>query len=177
MDEDAENGDAYIPEKAPFYDTYTLSLIDLSKISKLVDNITEFLNFEDDVLREFGEKLSCNVVYFSGRRVLKSGLYYSDGVIYISDNGSSTKVIDVDELAILGVHNYENAMCAIALGLSMDIPMDRIVDALKKFKSPLSKCLTSSNPYLSITSRSIPPPHANPWYFFVSIPAIFSTFG
>ena len=93
------------------------------------------LNYEDEVLREFGEKLNCNVVYFSGKRVLESGLYYSDGAIYIADNDASTKVIDVDELAILGVHNYENAMCAIALGLSMDIPMDRIVDALKKFKA------------------------------------------
>ena len=43
--------DAYIPEKAPFYDTYTLSLIDLSKISKLVDNITEFFKDERSMLR------------------------------------------------------------------------------------------------------------------------------
>lgn len=105
-------------------------------ITKNQDHLnTCVLNYEDDVLREFGEKLDCNVVYFSSKRVLQSGLYYNDGVIYVANNGASTKVIDVDDLTILGVHNYENAMCAIALALSMDIPMDRIVESLKKFEA------------------------------------------
>lgn len=91
------------------------------------------LNYEDDVLRAFGEELDINVVFFSSERVLKSGLYYNDGSIYLAKDGDSTKVIDVDELTILGKHNYENAMSAIAMALAMDIPMDRIVEALKKF--------------------------------------------
>ncbi len=91
------------------------------------------LNFEDDVLREFGESLDMNVVFFSSERVLKSGLYYQDGTIYWAVDGNSTKVIDVDDLTILGKHNYENAMSAVAMGLAMNIPMDSIVKSLKKF--------------------------------------------
>lgn len=93
------------------------------------------LNYEDDELREFGETLDLNVVYFSSKRILKSGLYYNDGTIYLAKDGDSTKIIDVDDLTILGEHNFENAMSGIAMALAMDIPTDKIVEALKTFKA------------------------------------------
>ena len=99
------------------------------------ENNTCILNYDDEVLRKFGKDVKCKVIYFSSKTVLKSGLYYEDGTIYYSSEGETTKIIDVEDMTILGLHNYENAMCAVAAGIIMGIPIDVIVKTLKEFKA------------------------------------------
>lgn len=99
------------------------------------ENNTCILNYDDEVLRKFGKDVKCKVIYFSSKTVLKSGLYYKDGTIYYSSEGETTKIIDVEDMTILGLHNYENAMCAVAAGIIMGIPIDVIVKTLKEFKA------------------------------------------
>ncbi|MGN0241175.1 MAG: UDP-N-acetylmuramoyl-L-alanine--D-glutamate ligase, partial [Candidatus Weimeria sp.] len=93
------------------------------------------LNYEDDVLREFGKTLNTKVVYFSSKRKIKDGLYYDESrnAIFMDTNGSEEKVIDVSDLKIIGAHNYENVCAAVALTLSLDVPMDSIRESLKTF--------------------------------------------
>lgn len=93
------------------------------------------LNYEDEELRKFGENLQCTPLYFSSARKLENGLFYEEGAIYYAKDGQSEKVIDVDELNILGLHNYENAMAATGMALSMGVPLDKIREALKKFQA------------------------------------------
>ena len=93
------------------------------------------LNYEDDVLREFGKTLKTKVVYFSSKRKIKDGLYYDESrnAIFIDKDGAEEKVIDVNELQIIGAHNYENVCAAVALTLALDVPMDSIRESLKTF--------------------------------------------
>ena len=91
------------------------------------------LNYEDEVLREFGGKLHHKVVYFSSARELEEGLYYKDGVIYWNRNGVTEEVIPVNELQILGLHNYENVMAAVAMADAMGVTMEEIREALRAF--------------------------------------------
>ena len=93
------------------------------------------LNYEDEVLRRFGETLKCKVVYFSSERKLDKGLYLDGKEIFYADGEKTTKVIDVDGLNILGKHNYENVMAATAMALSMGVPMEKIVEVLKVFQA------------------------------------------
>ncbi len=93
------------------------------------------LNYEDETLREFGRTLALNVVYFSSRRRLERGLYLEDGMIYLADDGGIEKVIDVSELNLLGVHNYENVMAAVAVSLAFGIPLEKIIQVLKTFQA------------------------------------------
>ena len=44
-------------------------------------------------------------------------------------------IIAVDEMQILGAHNYENAMAAIAMCDGMGVPMDCIVEGLRTFRA------------------------------------------
>ena len=90
------------------------------------------LNYEDDELRAFGEKLSCNVIFFSSSRRLLDGYYYEDGMIY---GPGSTEIIDVKDLKILGVHNYENVMAAVAMAEAFGASRDSIIEGLKSFKA------------------------------------------
>ena len=91
------------------------------------------LNYEDEVLRAFGETLKAKVVYFSSKRKLDRGLYLDGEDIFYADGQTDVKVINVNELNILGKHNYENVMAAVGMSLSFGVPMEKIVEVLKKF--------------------------------------------
>lgn len=93
------------------------------------------LNYEDEVLRAFGEGLHTNVIFFSSKRSLKQGLYLENNDIYYANGAEIIKVISVDELNILGKHNYENVMAAVGMALSMGVPMEKIVEVLKRFQA------------------------------------------
>lgn len=91
------------------------------------------LNYEDDVLREFGKTCGARVVYFSSRRELSEGVYLKNDEILIAQGGEIRKICNTDELAIFGEHNYENVMAASAMALSFGVPMDRLHHALVHF--------------------------------------------
>lgn len=98
------------------------------------DNVC-VLNYEDEVLRAFGEQLHTKVLFFSSRRKLEKGLYFEENKIYFANGQDVQLVIDVDELNILGLHNYENVMAAVGMALSMGVPMEKIVEVLKRFQA------------------------------------------
>lgn len=96
------------------------------------------LNYEDEVLRAFGEKLEkekkVRVVFFSGNRELENGIYWKDGVIWRSVGGKKEKVVRTDELRILGIHNFENVMTAVAMAEDAGVPMDSIRKSICAFQ-------------------------------------------
>ncbi len=93
------------------------------------------LNYEDSVLRAFGEKLKkrMQVVYFSSARELSEGLYVKDDAIFLSHDGRVDKVCKTDELQLIGKHNYENVCAATAIAYSYGVPLDKIREVLKRF--------------------------------------------
>ena len=91
------------------------------------------LNYEDEVLRKFGEGLKTNVIFFSSKRALENGFYLSDENIYYAKNGETSLVINIHELNLLGNHNYENVMAACAIATAFGVPMDKIIEVLKTF--------------------------------------------
>ena len=95
------------------------------------------LNYEDPELRRFGERedLRPHVIWFSSKQEVPEGLYLKDDAIFLKDKGTVTEVVDVHELKLLGVHNYENVMAATAIGLKMGVLITNVVQALKEFKA------------------------------------------
>lgn len=91
------------------------------------------LNYEDPVLREFGEGLSCQVMYFSSERALQDGIFYMDDAIYFSKLGVRECLLKTDELQLLGKHNFENVMVAAAMAAFAGVPIDRIRESAKAF--------------------------------------------
>lgn len=91
------------------------------------------LNYEDEELRRFADECPASVVFFSSRRVLKEGFYLENDNICYAHDGQKTQVIAVDELQLLGRHNYENVMAACAMAVSYGVPMEKIVTVLKQF--------------------------------------------
>lgn len=91
------------------------------------------LNYEDPVLREFGEKTQVPVVYFSSRRVLKKGIYLDGTMIRLNDGTAITDVLDTEKLQILGLHNYENVMVAAAMAYHAGVPLESIRETAYHF--------------------------------------------
>ena len=93
------------------------------------------LNYEDEVLREFAVTCPARVIFFSSKRKLVDGFFYADKEIYYAHDGIEELVIHVDELNILGEHNYENVMSACAMAISMGVPMESIREVLRRFQA------------------------------------------
>ena len=91
------------------------------------------LNYEDEVLREFGKVTGATAVYFSSQRELEEGFYYKDGAICQKKDQIEKRLLSIEELKIIGMHNVENAMAAIAMADSFLVPMDHILQSVREF--------------------------------------------
>lgn len=93
------------------------------------------LNYEDDVLRTFGEKelARCKAVFFSSKQELENGFYLKDDKIMLSNDGVKTEILPVSEIKLVGTHNYENVMAAVAVAYCAGAPLENIRTAVKNF--------------------------------------------
>ncbi len=92
------------------------------------------LNYENEYTREFGERCSASVVYFSSARVLENGLYYADEFIWLAKNGESEKLLNVKtDMNLVGLCNIENVMAAIGISMNAGVPMANILQTIKRF--------------------------------------------
>ena len=87
------------------------------------------------MLRAFGESAPVHVVWFSSVRKLAEGFYLDGEEIFYAHDGNTEKVINVNDLNLLGRHNYENVMAATAMSVNFGVPMEKIVEVLKRFQA------------------------------------------
>ena len=91
------------------------------------------LNYEDQVLREFADNCPAKVIFFSSKTKLEEGFYLDGEDIMYAHDGAVDKVVNINEVNLLGNHNYENIMAATAMSLYFGVPMDKIVEVLHTF--------------------------------------------
>lgn len=93
------------------------------------------LNYNDPATRDMANRTKANVIYFSLDKKLDGGIYSDEKSIYIDCMGYSEKVVDIDELNILGGHNVENAMAAIGCAVCAGASLEVVRKTLKEFKA------------------------------------------
>ena len=94
------------------------------------------LNYEDEVLREMAGSLRPKVFFFSSKRELSEGIFLNEeGNFIYRENGVETVVCNISELHLLGTHNYENVMAAIAISAHIGVPIEAIREAVTTFKA------------------------------------------
>lgn len=91
------------------------------------------LNYNDEITRKMADKTKADVIFFSLGGKITEGIYSDEKSIYINALGYNEKVVDIDELKILGGHNVENAMAAIGCCAAIGVPLDIIRKVLKEF--------------------------------------------
>lgn len=92
------------------------------------------LNQEDGYLKNLVESLSSNIKTFSSKQPVTCGTYFKDGKLWQNMLEEPSVVCNEDELHILGEHNIENALAAIAIAISYEVPMNIIKKELMSFK-------------------------------------------
>ena len=93
------------------------------------------LNYEDDVLRKFGQELHVPVLFFSSRRILPEGLSLNGDMIEYRKNGTCIPVVSRKELNLPGIHNVENVMTAVGMALAFGIDMEEIRTVCRSFQA------------------------------------------
>ncbi len=95
------------------------------------------LNYEDSILRELSlnkNLFKSRIIFFSSKHTLVEGFYLKKDYIYYKNNSKLIKLLNVSELKLLGLHNYENVMAAMAVTYYMNVPFTKIVETCKEFK-------------------------------------------
>ncbi len=92
------------------------------------------LNYEDELTRGFGENVSAEVLYFSSQRKLEKGIYLEQGNIICNIEGTPEKICHVNELKVLGTHNYENVMAAAVMAAAFGVSIEIIRETITTFQ-------------------------------------------
>lgn len=92
------------------------------------DNIA-ILNLESEDVIESTKDIKSTVKYFSSKKEI-NGCYLKDDAIYYYDE----KIVNLNDIQLIGVHNYENIMAAIMVVKELGVSNDAITTVLKDFK-------------------------------------------
>ncbi len=92
------------------------------------------INAEDDILQANKTSFKARLYEFSSKREVARGAFIKDGAIYLRDK-DLVKVCDLDELLVIGEHNYENIMAAILSTYLFGLDLSDISKNIKTFRS------------------------------------------
>jgi len=87
------------------------------------------LNYDNPVTRSLMKKVKGKLAQISQKICVKSGAYLNNGQIYLNQ----LPLANIDELPIIGQHNYYNILNALAAVSQLKISSKKIIRSLKKF--------------------------------------------
>lgn len=92
------------------------------------------LNYEEPELQKLADKIPADVFWFSSVRPLERGIWL-DGEDIIYKDTEEVKICTIHDMQLLGIHNYENVMAAVAITMHMGVPVECIRKAVAEFKA------------------------------------------
>ena len=92
------------------------------------------LNYDDDALRPLATQSKGKVYFFSQQHILEEGVYLDGAQVMLKLNRDAIPVCIIEEIAIKGKHNLENAMGAILLAYLSGVSVEDIRDVLMTFQ-------------------------------------------
>lgn len=105
---------------------------------KIAMNQTEseycVLNYDDPTTRAMGMRIKAVPVYFSRLEKLEKGVYLDGDDFVISWNGTRQVICTMQDINLLGGHNHENILAAIAISYFMGVKPEAILEGVRKFK-------------------------------------------
>ncbi len=100
--------------------------------SKIFNNHNEgdiaVLNKADNMVLTTTKNINSNKKYFSSKEKIEGAYLLNDAIYYNED-----KIIDLSDIRISGIHNYENIMAAIIVAKEFNVENNVITKFLKEF--------------------------------------------
>ncbi len=91
-------------------------------------------NAKDDKINEFAKNYKGEKFYFDDDNY-KNASYIKNNAIYFKQNNIEEKIIDIDDIKLVGHHNYQNVMCSIIVAKLLNVPNEKIEEKIKSFES------------------------------------------
>lgn len=91
------------------------------------------LNYDNEITKNMKPEAKGKVIYFSKSVKLENGIIYDNGIIKSCQDNIRRHIINIEDVILRGMHNYENICTAIAATSSLVEPEIQI-QAIKKFK-------------------------------------------
>ena len=93
------------------------------------------LNYDNDITREFAKEAEGKVVFFSSKTKLDDGFVYDSDYEKIKEchDGIRKHLLEVKDVHLRGVHNYENICAALAATAGL-VDTETQIEAVKNFK-------------------------------------------
>jgi UDP-N-acetylmuramoylalanine--D-glutamate ligase len=92
------------------------------------------LNADDEITASWAKGLKANVVLFSVKKELEEGLFLRGRELVCRANGQEKVLTTRDEIFLLGLHNVENVLASLAVGLACGASPDSMRQTVKNFK-------------------------------------------
>lgn len=92
------------------------------------------LNYEDSYLQKIAPDLPADVFWFSSEHILERGVWLEGEQIIYCDT-ERIPICTIHDMKLLGKHNYENVMAAIAITMHAGVPVECIRRAIKEFNA------------------------------------------
>ncbi len=92
-------------------------------------------NYDHFALRSVSGDAPSQIVFISRRTPLTRGVFLKEEGIFSTLQGGQQKVLLLSEIPLIGSHNLENVLPAVACGLILGVAPKRIAEAVRRFKS------------------------------------------
>ncbi len=90
------------------------------------------LNYDNEITRKMATETEGKVEFFSSKEKLADGVIFDDNKIKICKDGVRRHILDIKDIHLKGIHNYENICAAIAATSSL-VDVETQIKAIKKF--------------------------------------------
>lgn len=93
------------------------------------------LNYDDEILLEESKKIPAKVIFYSSRSNLNEGVCLDGDNIVFRFEGEEHLVCGIHDMKLVGIHNVENVMAAVAISYFMGSPIETIRNTIKEFNA------------------------------------------
>ncbi|MGL4362655.1 MAG: UDP-N-acetylmuramoyl-L-alanine--D-glutamate ligase [Cellulosilyticaceae bacterium] len=92
------------------------------------------LNGNDPYYEEAKKYSKAKIVTFDGQKSVEYGTFAKDGKLFENMSKHCNEICEIKDLKVLGKHNIENVLAAIAIAKGIGVPNDVITNIVKNFK-------------------------------------------
>ncbi|MBE5945548.1 MAG: UDP-N-acetylmuramoyl-L-alanine--D-glutamate ligase [Lachnospiraceae bacterium] len=114
------------------FENYAKCKLDITKNQTKDDYAV--LNYDDPETMKLADKIEAKKIYFSREKLLDEGVFVEDGKIVIKEADNKINVLSLADIKLLGTHNTENVLAAVAVSYYMGVPVDVIEKVCVEFK-------------------------------------------
>ena len=90
------------------------------------------LNYDNEITKKCEKEANGKIVFFSSKEKISDGFIVDGNIIKESEEAIRRHILDVNDIKLKGIHNYENICAAIAATKSL-VDYDSIIKTIENF--------------------------------------------